>query len=385
MKLTPRPKCTLATLLLVPFGTVYGAQSFQPFVETGIETTDNINSSVDDKQSDTAVNLGVGFTLSNLSESVEAKIVPRLGYHKSQDDSDRDSFNQDLTVFAKSFSDRSILGFKAKINNESIRRSEITDTGITTADKHRVLVNMSPSWQYRLSEVSDVQVTYNFTGVDYDNAEQFGLYDYNDQSAALTGTRNYSENLDVWLGTGYSRYKSFSRDSSAATSSGSLGFDYAISEKIKAGLSAGGQVTDSTIEGKKTTNTAAKSTGYLSYTDELVRVLTSYTKAVRPSGTGEVFDDNEVKFSVSGRAFDTFRWGLDVYYLKRTQLDNNSPETLTREYYSLQPRIDWKISLNSSLVLSYRHSMDKQTQFLGDIPKNEVFIDYVFKPQEKYL
>lgn len=366
----------------------FGVPLIEPYAGIGLSYDDNALFQENDVKEDVAADLKAGLIFSNDTEAVSAKIEPSLKIHESFSDSSLSEISPALSITSRSVAERTTLNFNLKVQRDSTRTSEVvstedaTATGIVVEGKDRLFIAASPSWLYRLTPRSSLAVNFGFSEADYDDAEDAGLFDYDNQVLSTRFVQNLTQKTDLWAGPSYRRYTSFDRDSSATTSGFDIGLDSDVSERNRVGFEIGWVSSEARLKDEKTNFDTVKVRTSLDRDWETGAARILFQHDVSPAGTGELYLTNRLTASFLTRFNSQFNGSMSLGYVDTeiARLNDNSSQ---RETVYFEPRMGVKLSSESSLDFSIRYNSEVTDG--GSKERLKAGVSYVYRPAGNYL
>ena len=249
--------------------------------------------------------------------------------------------------------------------------TELESTGLVFGRTDRSRQSINPDWTWRFNESTHLNANYTYSAVDYDANSQ-GYVDSRSHTAQLSLNRALNERSTISLIANQTLTKNDNNVLSRSTNL-QLGYRYNLSETISASLSAG----------------ARKSTTKYSRDFFLAQVI-PFTQQIKVDETGSVFSasvsktvergrhalnlSRDIQNSISGRLIEVTTAGSDNsyrfsdrlsaalnfdYYQSHSTSDVSTIENIDREYYTISPGLNWKLS--RLWTISSNYHFKKQT------------------------
>lgn len=274
-------------------------------------------------------------------------------------------------------------------NDVTIEPDDDVDDGLVRDAVRRNRIIIKPSWRYQLDNLSWVAASLRFNAVDYSNQnltdEQIAagsrLKEYEQKAAFFSYGRDITtlDSLAITVGTDkYETKKLLAGEklNEYETTSLTVGLDHKFSETLTAGVELGVRQTDYVSgdeEGDDTGGTIAftgrKDTGTMKFSARVARLLF-------PSGSGDVVQSDEAIFNMSRQMTELSTFSLrSRVYQNRSIRDNPDAD---RRYFSIEPRMEWKLSQWWSLNASYRFRTEKRDSDASSADSNSVYAELVY-------
>ncbi|MEM7565069.1 MAG: hypothetical protein AAF353_18815, partial [Pseudomonadota bacterium] len=164
------------------------------------------------------------------TELADFNIVTGAVRREYDEDSDRNATDLSIAASATRTGDLNDTGLQLELDHDSTLTSELQTTGFVDEQISRRRKAISPFWQYRFNERSSVRFTLGHQVVNYEDAENTSLVDYDYDTANVSINFRVTE---VLLLLGQLDAYVFDPDSSQSRTraSGILsGFEYSFSE-----------------------------------------------------------------------------------------------------------------------------------------------------------
>lgn len=290
-----------------------------------------------------------------------------------------------FTSFSGSYNtERSAYGLTAGYSERAQRSIAEEDTGDFSSNATVESTNVSPSYQYQLTEQDFIYTSFNYSERKYSSDSSDPLDDasnLNDNTTKSLTTgwrRNLTERLTGGLALTYAEYESESqlRESNYDTYNFAVTSSYLFTEK----WSISGQFGYRTLEneiipvsGPKLTD---KTTGTLfsfsaNYAGELNDFSLTLGRSLNPSGEGVVNEQDRLAINWRRALTEKLSFGLNTTYQQTQTADDIN--TTDRDYFFISPTMNWKLKSNLALNFGYQYREQKSTNSEA-IDSNMVFI-----------
>jgi hypothetical protein len=269
------------------------------------------------------------------------------------------------------------LGLEGKLIRDTTLTSEVTDTGRLDENARRESYNFSPSWSYTLSPRDNFTLSAGWTVVDYHTSS---LTDYRFLLGSGSWTRSLTEvhELDATVFT--THYKTIEGDDlERQMYAGEAGLNWIFSERFQARLAGGPRYIRTDVSGSD----GDGDFGFIldasaSYQfDERTILEAGAARSVEPSGEGTTFERDTLELSVKHDLSPRLLLGLEALYLENE--DTGDDRVGDRKYYSIQPRIRWRLAQDWDLTASYRYRAQKSRGSVSWADSNSVLMTVTYR------
>jgi hypothetical protein len=263
--------------------------------------------------------------------------------------------------------ERLTAGLAAGFAHDSTTYSELGDTGILQANRRRNSGSAAPRMSYALSERAAVDLNLNYRNVNYDDGVAVGLYDYDYESVSTAYRINQTEKNYWFVSASASRYDSQQSGTTFDDIGLQVGALHQISVNASWRISLGVRRTDSEVRfnipgvGPVTVEDRARGgtlDGYYAYQWQRSTLKLSAGRQFEPSGSGYVVLRDRIGLGLSRKATETATMTLRVDALRTTSLRDDITG-IDRKYYSIEPRLNWRLDRAVTTSLGYRYRYQK--------------------------
>ncbi len=385
----------VATLPIIAQAQGQGWQ-FEPILKAGVETDDNASLST---RTDQEVGL-TGFLADaradinySSSDTTSFFLQPRVLIRSYPDDSKFDSDDFFLRSRFRHNSPTSTFGFLANFDQQSVRTAErsnsdldiidpdevpIDDTGLVGLDGDRSRWRLSPFWNYKLSNVSAMEVGLDYLNTQYDSVFAGQLVDYTDARINLSYRRSFS---NTTTGVAVLTGRQYKPDSSATDNNGVgllAGFEYALSQKTRLTAMIGVENTDQSA-GRSDSNAIGNIT--LTRDLETIQMFARYQRAVSGNGAGKVEVRDTVNMNFSRRLNQKISAGLGIRAYHAQEVSSTS-SVGDRNYVQLQSKFSWYLTSAFIVEADYRYTVMDRSNAIGERSNsNGVGLWFVYQPK----
>jgi len=274
--------------------------------------------------------------------------------------------------------DRTELGLLASFVYDTTLTSEEETTGLVQFSSRRKRLEVSPTWEYALSERISVGADVTFVDVSYEDVSEIVLSDYQFVGFGLNGRYDLSERTGLLGRLIYDQFESDVASGTSDTLGAEVGIAYDLSERTT--LTALGGVrsatTDSGAAGiEDDTNTGPIFEVGLRRDYESGSIRLQLARSLIPSGRGELLDTTRAVLDLSYPISE--RWESR---LRLSAVRNRNPGGETnfndRDFLSISPELRWRLGESTWLDLSYRFRWQDRETLDGDAESNAVFLGF---------
>lgn len=280
--------------------------------------------------------------------------------------------------------ERSSYGLSASYSENAQRAIADEDTGDFSSNTTVESINISPTYNYQLTEKDSVYGSYTYSDRKYTGGDTsdnpLGTNFSDNTTHSFTGgwQRSLSERLTGGLALTYANYESEGRQQTeydtynfAVTSS------YLLSEK----WSLSGQVGYRTLENEITPVVGPKltdeSSGSLfsfasTYEGEINTVTFSLARSLNPSGEGVVNEQDKISLYWQRSLSERLSFTLNTSYQETQTAD--SINNIDRKYLQFSPSMAWQLQEDLTLRFGYQYREQKSTNNVDTVDGNMVFL-----------
>jgi len=296
--------------------------------------------------------------------------------YSGEDGQDTNDF--DFGIDATHRTERDRFTVSAAVKLDSTLTSEIQSSGLMHDRKRRIKKNFALAWTHSLSERTSLKLGYSHTNTKYRSARNTGLSNYTYQVVDVMLSYSLSDKTSVYTSLASSLYKGSNRTKTEVRDLGvTVGVDHKFSETFSAGM--GGGIRYAETEHKIfNVNNDSNDTGFLLTANikrsfEQTTMRGSLSRSVQPSGSGALLvTDNlsaEVDYQVDERL--SLHLASKIYRNSSTDEDDESHD---RVYFSIQPKVRWKIKRWWLIEGSYRYRRQRYDSTGQAADSNAIFV-----------
>ena len=368
---------------------------FEPIVKFGVEYDDNATLRVrtDEEIELEGLLLDIRADINYASATTSFFLQPRALLRKYPNEPDFDSDDFFLRSQYSHKGQTSTIGFRFNYDHQAIRTAErdisdleiddpteLTDddTGLVLLSGTRNKLRISPYWKYRLSSVSVIGVDLDYFDVGYSDVFAGLLSDYTDARFNLNYRRNFSSVTAGLLTVTGRKY-----DSTAALGDTSgyglkVGFERALSEKMRLTVMIGMEDTDQ--EGIETDPEVIGDVTLIRNL-ETIRLLALYRRSVTATGAGRLSIRDSINLNFRRRLSEKISAGLGVRAYQSRGI-GGSPSIDDRSYIQLQSSFLWYLTQSMVIEADYRYTvLDRSELAGGSSNSNQINLWFVYQPR----
>ena len=276
--------------------------------------------------------------------------------------------------------ERSTWGLNAGYVEASTRNEAEYDTGDFTTESTVTTRSLSPSYSYKLTERDTLSVNGGYTERTYSTTD-FG--DNETVSLSTAWQHQVNERLSAGLNFSVSNYQSdglsLSTDDDIYNLSST--FNYLVTELWSLNGQVGVRKLNSeqtTVSGFKEDNTSSGTSFDITArrAGELDDFSVALSRALTPSSSGEVNEQDRINFQYSRKLTETLSANVNASYQQSTSALQDSNDE--REYITVSPSIKWQFERNLGLTIGYNHRQQKRSEEGTDAKSNAVFMTLLY-------
>lgn len=419
MRLPKKPYATLLALLAFPPAVPAAEWSAEPRISLRTGYNDNIRLTTRDHDSvwEAALSPAIKFGLKTETSGIsgDAGLAIRRFTGGSGLESSNALDREDYLFSTDAFHNTRRSSFKANINytRDSTLDSELDETGNVIDDRAtRDRISLGPSWTSALTELTRLELAYQFTNVDYSNDPGIAnLVSYKYHAATASLTRQLTPRLQGTIAAGSTRFLP-STDFDSDTLSLQAGLTMEFSETLTSSFLAGQRRTTSDsftgtgfCIGALPGATFPSCTGGIPIptglanseveTDSLVfsasitkkletgSLSAALSRSSSPGGNGELLDATRLVLRGEYKFTETFKSSLDIEYTENETIvsrvgfvTNQQKET----FFRVTPRVAWRWSREWELAGQYQYAENDDPLITGTATRNAVYATLSYWP-----
>ena len=354
--------------------------SIEPSVSVREEYNDNIRLTTLPHKSVWGTSLTPAVNFSSKTEISEITGGARLNFYRYSGEPNLDSNDQIFSLLSKYKTERNTFGLNGSYVRDSTLASELISTGVVQARKQRGNLTLNPSWTTFASERTWFTLDYQLSRVKYDDAAAAGLIDYNNQTASVSAVHRLSQQDQLSGTIYYSKYETSPANFKSNTTGLRLGITHDFSETFNGSLTLGTRSTLSKSQQNALVcpapvflcqfgfvpfevvpfTTETRSRGYtlnasLNKQFETTTLSGQISREANPSANGALVQADRIGLSVANKFAPTLTGSVDASIYRSRYIGNIITSSNSR-YYTVGPRLSWRMSEWWSLDTGYTHS-----------------------------
>lgn len=320
-------------------------------------------------------------------------------FRRYEADSDLDDNNSRFNLNSYHNLERSRLGLDLAFVKDTTLDSQLEATGLVLGRVRRQRATVSPNWIWTFNERTRLSANYSYTDVEYKNAGGTGFTNFTQNGGQVSLTRALNERATASIALSGTLTENDNGVDSTNTSLQS-GLSYQLSETLSAALFAGLRRTE--VDFSQTTGVIPifSGTTLIGFTPVTQDASNSDWGYVFSSSLTKTFLRGETGFSVSRDIsndingtpieVDRLRW-LNLYRFSETlsgnlnlelynsQSNNSISTNLNRNYYQVEPKLNWRFKQFWTLAASYRYRKQTFDGTSDDAVQNAAYLTLIYQ------
>jgi len=281
--------------------------------------------------------------------------------------------------------ERSRLALAGTLKQDTTARSidfeevgDDIDEGLVDVDIRRNKLNVTPSFQYNLSERTSLDLSYYFYDVRHeDNPVGSGLFDYDQHSITGTINRKLSERDTLIAAAGVSKFRSpDNNDIETDSYELTAGFMRQFSEITVGEMLVGVRKAESESAIQTSDDTGFVLRLKLVHDTETDKYEVGIAHDLQPSSSGALEEANTFTFNAARKLTELLKGSVRVRWHETETLTTNSR---TRRFLSIKPRLDWRLTRWWSLGAGYIYRQKEDSSGSVDAESNAVFVSIRYR------
>lgn len=229
-------------------------------------------------------------------------------------------------------------------NDQSTQVSELSDSGLISADNTKKTRTASVNWNNSLTDRMSLSLGGSVSKASYHGTATTGLVNYQSKSSNAKLSYSLSDQTEVFTQLAYSLYKPEDNNSAESnTKSISLGLTWTISDKINTSISAGTNKTENANTSTQRWQASISS----NYATPLTNTQLSLSRSQAPSSTGSFNESQQLALGWSYSLTERDNIALNISW--RENLSAN--KTQTNQFsasYTKALSLSWDFRLSAS-------------------------------------
>ncbi len=397
--LSTLPRVAIGLLLAGSTSFAGGAEwKIQPTLGFAAEYNDNIRLSTDNEVSSAVGIFSPGSVFSVETPTSGASGELRFDFRRYEADSNLDDNNSRFSLRTHHDLERSRLGLDLDFIKDTTLDSQLEATGVVLGRVKRQTIDASPNWTWSFDERTRLTARYTYSDVEYKNAGQSGFVNYTLNSGRLSLTRALSERTTATVELSRTRSDN-DNDVKSTNTNLQAGAEHRFSETLSATLFAGVRRTE--VDYSQTSFIPIFSGGtIIGFVPLSQGVSNSDLGYVFSGSVTKTFLRGEISFSASrdisnninGTPIEVDRFGwTNLYRFSETlsgnlnlafynsQTNNSVSTNLNRDYYTIEPRINWQFEQFWTLSGSYRYRKQTYDNTDDDAVQNAAYLTLTYQ------
>jgi len=390
--------CTIAFVILL--GTIPAVEAaewrFEPVLRVAGDFDDNPYLSI---RTDVAESVS-GYILEGSAEVVYASdktnfdILPTLRRREYGSNSDLNSDDQFLRLNFSHNTLSTLFRIRGDYGRESVRTAERADADLEVEDPDDILdddtgrvavrgrrerVRLTPSFLYRMTDKSALNLQVIYQDVIFDDAIDVLLTDYTDTRVNLSYRRAWSPRFTAVVTGTYRNYQTEQGLNEITGAGLAVGIERVLSETSRLRLTVGYENTELDI-GTEVLEPVAN----VSYVrrQKTTTLLAQYRRSISASGSGALGTRDSVNLNFTRQLSDRVSAGIGARFYTTNAIEEALVDLDERTYMQLQAQFTWHLSQTFSLQTDYRYTFLDREFLLESANSNQVtiWLNYVPTP-----
>lgn len=402
-------------LACIHFSALAVEWSVEPSVSLREEYNDNIRLTTLPHNSVWLTKISPAVNLSGKSETLSVSGGARVNLNRYSGENGLDKNDQMFNLSSVYKTERDNWGVDASYTRDSTLESELVQTGYVLPRRERKSTSLAPSWTRSLTERLKLTAGYQYSNAKYENEPTLADYAYQKVNGVLQYV--WSEQDQFFLVASYDKVEQASvtytysqifpftgqdviSGNESKTRNFLVGMSHVFSESLSGVLKIGRRSTQSTavhtcngdiaipectynilfdplITFRKDSQTSGSSLdATLDKQFETMKISGQASRDTKASGSGLVETDR-FGISVSDRLSHTVTGNLDISVYRTKYLGDIALNSNSR-YYSIAPRLSWRITEWWTLDTGYRYARQKYENASSAATANVVYVNLVY-------
>ncbi|MFD2110873.1 hypothetical protein [Thiorhodococcus fuscus] len=344
---------------------------------------DNVRLTSRDERNTSVANVQADVKAGRRTEISDIQLGARLTSSQYFEASDLDETDGSLNALASYRLGRSSFKLNGAFDYDSTLTSEVATSGYVQVNKRRQRFYIEPTWTYQLTPRASAEMTLSYEDIAYEDVDVIPLYNYDYATAGLTFIYALSERSQAFARATFDRYEASDVGLKSESTGLLLGASYQLSETLSASAYAGVRQTSSEVPTwlgvLKSDSSGPLFQFELNKSFEVGSLNFSAARSMLPSSNGELLDTTSLALAFNYPLSPKWNFRLDAdFYRNRSEDDAGSSSD--RDYASVAPRFELKLSEELRLALSYRYRWQKYELSDEAAVSNSIhlYLTYVF-------
>ena len=302
------------------------------------------------------------------SEKTTFDITPTLQRRDYGSDSDLNSDDQFLNAGFSHQTVNTTFRIRGGFDRQSVRTAERSDVDLEVEDPDEILdddtgrvgirgrrerVRVTPSFQYRMSSVSSLNLQVLYTDVKFDDTVGPFLTEYTDTRVNASYRRKWSDRFTaVFTGT----HRNYQTEGGLNEIKGTgliFGIDREMSQTSRLRLSLGYENTE--VEGSDDVTEPVASLSYVRR-QKTTTLLASYRRSISATGAGALGIRDSFSLNFTRSLNDRISAGIGARVYSTNAIDEDTGPLDERDFLQLRANLTWHMSRTFSLQTDYRYT-----------------------------
>ena len=321
----------------------------------------------------------------------------RFDFRRYEDDSDLDDNNVRFLTNSYHRMERSELGLDLYFIKDTTLDSQLENTGLVLDRVTRYRVDVGPSWTYNLDELTNLRFGYNYSDVQYNNTGETGFVDFHSHSGQASLQRVLNERTAASMTLVHSRYSNDNQVDSQNTGL-QAGGSYKFSETISASLYVGTRYTkaDFSQSSQIPIFLGDEIIAFIPLNEDVSRSDWGYTFSGSLSkdflrGQTALSASRDISNDINGVPIEVTRLRVQNLYrfsevlsanlnleFYRSETNNNARSSLDRDYYQIEPTLNWAFQKFWRISGSYRYTKQTFDNTSDDATQNAAYLTLTY-------
>jgi len=359
---------------------------------------DNIRLTIDDEVSSAEVRLSPSAVFSVATPTSGASGNLRFDFRRFEADSDLDDNNVRFVTSSYHRMERSELGLALDFIKDTTLDSQLVNTGLVLDRVDRRTINIGPSWTYNLDERTNARFGYTYRDVQYDDTDETGYVDFHINSGEASLQRVLNERTVASITLSHSQSNN-DNDVESKNTNLQGGGSYRFSETLSASLFVGLRHTKADFSqsslipifagdiiigfiplNEDVSRSDWGSTYSGSLTKDFLRGRSglSASRAISSDINGIPIEVDRLSWNNLYRFSETLSAELNLSFYQ-SETGNDARSSLNREYYDIEPRVNWDFQQFWRISGSYRYRKQTFDDTSDDATQNAAYLTLTYR------
>ncbi len=376
----------LPFLLLVSQVTSAAEWSAEPSVLVGREYNDNLRLTLQPHNAVNSISISPKIDLSVRKEIWQLDGAAELIRKRYSGDNSLDRDDRNFNIASSYQTERSMWRLSGYQTKASVLTDQLNNvnTGLVQVQSVQNAHSINPSWIWSMTELTQLQLGYQVTDVNYVNGSSLALYDYRSQNTTARLTRQFSSQISGLLDASYSYFRVPATGVESRSNNVQAGVTGTFSETLSGFLMGGLRRTVTIIPGgapiysrrylsfgsliipvivqtgvtatRRDERTSSVYSANLDKTFENMRLGIVLSRALEPSGSGGQVRTDSLNLNLERPLSEKLKayFSVGIYGVSE---DTGNVTEVDRRVYQAQPRMRWQWTpeLNIDATYNYIH------------------------------